>query len=63
MTLDEKFAEAEKKQKEILEMHTALENKKAEYKAFTKAAFGLADGEQINVLDVARAIKLINSHG
>lgn len=46
-------------QGEIMELSQALENKKAQYRAEMKAAFGLADGDQTSVLDIIDTIRKV----
>jgi len=57
MTLEEVFEQAEKLQKEIMDLKVQLDTKTAEYKLFTKANIGLADGEPINVIEIAKTIR------
>jgi hypothetical protein len=56
MTKTEALKEAQLKQEEIMQISAELENKKALYKAFTKAHFGIADGETTNVLEIVKTI-------
>lgn len=62
MTLEEIFTKAKEMQKEIMDDQAEVDKKKAEYKLFTKANFGLSDGETINVLDIAMAVVKIAKH-
>lgn len=51
--------EAERRQKEIEALNKELQNKAHEYKAFTKRYLGIADGDQMNVVVLADAVKKI----
>jgi hypothetical protein len=44
---------------EVNEIGAKLEKLLQEYRAETKAAFGLADGEKINILEVVEAIRRV----
>lgn len=57
--VNEKITELKKLQEEIVRLNQELQNKTAEYKAKTKAAFGLADGEPINVLEVVEMVSKV----
>lgn len=57
--LAEKISYFQTKQAEILELNRQLEVKKQEYKAEMKAAFGIADGEPANVLEIVEAIQKV----
>lgn len=63
MTFAEFIDTAAKMQEEIIRIAQDLENKKNEYRAFTKQHFGLADGDQMNVLDVAKAVRKVSELG
>lgn len=57
---EEKKTALEKEyQDKIADAVRDLENEKAKYRAETKAAFGVADGESINILDVVEMIVLV----
>jgi hypothetical protein len=57
--LETKIQYFREKQKEMLELDRTLQNKKQEYLAEMKAAFGIADGEPANVLEIVEAIKKV----
>lgn len=63
MTFKEFTETAEKMQEEIIRLSNELESKKHVYRAFTKEHMGLADGEQMNVLDVAKAMRRVQALG
>jgi len=48
-------------QKKIIEMANQVDGEKAKYKAEFKATFGICDGEPMNVLEVIKAIKAVNT--
>jgi hypothetical protein len=58
-TFDQLLEHFEKKQVEIMDLARELENKKQLYKAETKQAFGLADGETIDIISVIKAIRKV----
>lgn len=61
MTWDEIKSKAQELQKELMEMQAQVENKKNEYKAFTKAHLGIADGEPLDVFKVAEMIRTVST--
>ena len=48
-------------QKKIIEKVNDVEAEKAKYKAEFKATFGICDGDPMNVLEVVKAIRAVNS--
>lgn len=58
-----KFSETveslEAEQKEIVELQTQLQGKLNAYKVRLKQTFGITDGEQMNVLEVLKAVSKV----
>lgn len=55
--LQEKISYFQEKQKTIIEKSTELHHLTQQYKAEFKSVFGIADGEQLNVLEIIQAIQ------
>jgi len=56
MSNQDKFKQLVEKEKELVELTRVLENKKAEYKAFTKEWVGVADNETISISKVIEMV-------
>ena len=59
MTLNEKIQQFELLQKEMVELNDKLNEKKSAYKKMCNEAFGIADDQPMNILQIIKAIKTV----
>ena len=62
MTFDEKVKFFSEKQKEIVDLNGKLQTLTNEYRNEIRTAFGLADGDKYDVLNLIRFIRDIHGH-
>lgn len=62
MTFDETMIELQQNQEQIMRMKKELEDRVESYKAKTKALFGICDGETLDIVNLLKAIKVVQKH-